>query len=537
MAWPTRLCWCRARRYGDGLGPSTVIATVTSSYDAFTKTGLFAHASDSLVWLGKLPECQQLVLQFIGGLLSGSPAIQEVLEKEVKAEYLVPAETVLHRAAWLDLNLLDMKQLATMHEAALKKPEPAAQAPCGLPPKGAAGGGEPQTPEKKEADAIADAQRYMPDVEQPVVQEERKPVESYFPALALTDMQKDVLRRVPEEKLQNIMEHAQVRCRQFISITVGPPYVLDADVLEAKETRLFIWDVKAHMTNASAKAHFHPWSLSPPFDAAVLKKSMKALFGKDDGLFRKNDVAMFLDGRVPSVLSTVSTTLKKSLKDVSKELLPTRNFFSCSFFYHNREFTSGFAKPRSLRGNAFHALLPSHLETGLCVVGKAAEVPLKERRWLDLPGSNRSRGWSQNAIAADHILVPWGIKTQLPQVGVAEHMDMVDGEAEAEKDEKGIEEDAATICYPWSSEELFWRELWNSMPDGLIIMSSTPSPFAALAAARLRRRYLGWVSMSVEKDIFLQSSLACVSEAMRWGQGVHLRVCVEMLLGNREDGV
>lgn len=298
---------------------------------------------------------------------------------------------------------------------------------------------------------------------------------------------------------------------QSSEIMVGEPFTFDDRAIPT-DCRVFVWDVKAHLTNPSAKAHSLPFGYTPPFDLTHLKRTMSSIFGtsQDDEnkLFRKTDVAFFLDGRVASISNDLVKVLKASLKQVKKEDIPSRNYMSFTYFYHNREFASGYAKPRSQR-SAFNACMPTHNETALVVVGKAFDVAVKERRWIDLPGSNRSRGWADNALVeeGEHIFVPYGRKAQMSKLpsGAATDGMLLEG-TEDETAADVPDDSASSIAYPWSAREIFWREFWNALPDKHIIMTSTPSPFAAMAAARLRKPYFGWVGTACEKQIMLDSS-------------------------------
>lgn len=194
----------RFLRYKPGYSPSSVLHTVTNTYQAFESSGLFLHASDSLAWMSPLSEVQQAVLQFCGSLLSGSPAIEELLEKEVKAEFLIAAEAVLCKPSWQDLNVFDLAHCSVLHQRQLAQPEIPAPAP---PPDAAPAQVVVPPPAPAQGEA---ALSYMPDVEEEP-QALEIPVESFFSALVLTDMQKDVLKRVPLQKLQQVIEHAKLR--------------------------------------------------------------------------------------------------------------------------------------------------------------------------------------------------------------------------------------------------------------------------------------------------------------------------------------
>ena len=70
---------------------------VTSSYDAYIRSGLAFHDSD-MEWMLLLPDAQHGILDFIAKLLNSSPLLVEEIDVAVKHDFLTPAETFLNRS-------------------------------------------------------------------------------------------------------------------------------------------------------------------------------------------------------------------------------------------------------------------------------------------------------------------------------------------------------------------------------------------------------------------------------------------------------
>lgn len=341
-------------------------------------------------------------------MLSGSPAIESELDTCVKAEYLCAAESVLAKPVWLDLKLLDMSQLTSMCQTALAPPPaevpaaPAAPAPA-------------QEPAQQLAQQVPQDQDFMPN-EEAVEAPETPPVDSLFPAICLNEVQRDILKRVEWDKVRGVVDWAKIRVRQHITVHVAEPLSAPA-VHDGDCTRVLLWDLKTHLVNCSESAHKAPMRFSPPFEVSHAQKTMAAFFGSSAGessLLRSCDIAFFFDGRLQTANADLSKQLKKYLKHLPKDTLPARAFMPFHFFYSNKEFHSGYLKPKSQR-TTFSALLPSHVETAFVVAGKAFNPETRDRRWLDLPGNNRSRGWANCELLEenDHIMVPFATKAHL----------------------------------------------------------------------------------------------------------------------------
>ena len=488
--------------------------------------------------MNHLPESQQLVIMFLAGMLSRSPSIVEELDKAVQSDFLIPAEVCMARPEWKEKEIFNLDEVTELHTKAARPPalegppppvaEPTVAADVNASVEASANAGQVETAEQS-------ASQWLPGGMEPEQQAAQRTVTEHFPHLVLSDSQCDMLKRVSAEKLEAVLTHARVRAGRNISIIVGEPLTADFHGMDRadKRTHLLVWDVKAASTNTSDNGLGKPWRYTPPYAATQTKalgKVMKTCFGKSkdeveeqDRLMRPNDMAIFLDGRVPTVQRDIKKQLTANLKGLPTQFTPTRQIVPFEFFYDNHEWVVDTqAMPGRCSRSRFHACMPTHVEVGFAVIGKDFEVETRERRWLGLPGSNRSRGWSGNSLQDDghHIYVTRATLAQMyPEKQISEKMESGSGSEAGEVDlaEK-------VIAWPWQAPESFWKEFFNSVADGskLVVFSSTPAGPACLAAARLGATYMGWVPNTTQRSVLMEF---CI-----------LHIALDLVCGNRDWG-
>ncbi|CAJ1405457.1 unnamed protein product [Effrenium voratum] len=523
------------KRYAEGKRPSEVLSRIFSTYQSFEESGLNSfyggeETGNNLFWVADLPEIQQQVLGFMASMMSFNPAISTELDAAVRSDYLIQAEAALARPGFRDKSLFDLAQAS---EALTEALAPCPETPACIQP------GPEEKPDGQpvpEPEQTAEA-NWVPD--EPEATSAHPPVESFFPHLLLSPLQKDVLQRVSFEKLQQAVEHANLRAAKNVTIIVGPPYVADfaGAHMDATDPRvhLHIWDPKSHLSNPSQLAHKFPYRFLPPVDLSYAKKCMGAIFAEQDGerIFRSSDASLWFDARVTTAKHELPKALAKELKALPKDLVPARPYVEFEFFYHNREHQVGHAKPAHSRSTV-HACLPSHTELAYGVLGKSFSVPLKERKWIDVPGTNRSRGWSANSLLdeKDLIHVSYEVQQKLHSLSSAQktvEQQLLESEDQEQKagaeDQKTIPPDAMSMLWPWQVGEAFWKELYESLTANpckdLLVMTGTPSAPGALAAARLGCGYVGWVASSLHKSVIMETAV--------------LHITCDCLLGNRVD--
>ena len=132
----------------------------------------------------------------------------------------MPAESALARPGWKDHGTLDPSVLNDMHAAAS-----AASGANNTPSADGAVAG--QTEEQPSAENWTPEPSFMPSPEE-------KPVDAEFPHLVLSDLQRDILRRVPQ-KLEQVLQHARMVVAKRLSLTVGQQFTADFSQLGVDE--------------------------------------------------------------------------------------------------------------------------------------------------------------------------------------------------------------------------------------------------------------------------------------------------------------
>ncbi|CAJ1330951.1 unnamed protein product [Effrenium voratum] len=180
-----------------------------------------------------------------------------------------------------DHGTLDLSVLNDMHAAASAPPAPAecTEASGANNTPSADGAVAGQTEEQQpSAENWTPEPSFMPSPEE-------KPVDAEFPHLVLSDLQRDILRRVPQ-KLEQVLQHARMVVAKRLSLTVGQQFTADFSQLGVDEQ-----DSRTR---------------SPSALALRRAESFKAWFGAsqdaEDRLFKAKDIALVLDGRDASNL-------------------------------------------------------------------------------------------------------------------------------------------------------------------------------------------------------------------------------------------
>ena len=511
-----------------------MLADVFRTYDSFIESGLWSYfrapggsQDTSLSWMNDLPESQVLVLQFLASMLSGSPNINKQLDTCLASDFLIAAELAMAMPHWTEAGLFNLAQSVEMHSSAHRVPEaPMAETTATAD---AAPSSAQESPNESASKWLPDAG----DVEQQQQTVQEQSVSEYFPHIVLSDIQCDMLKKVTPEKLEAVISHAKLRAARNVSLIIGEAFAADMTGMDAADSRvhMLLWDVKAAATNTSDVGLSKPWKFAPPHDAnssKALTKVMKQWFGRScedvdgaDRLMRKQDIAMFMDGRVPTIRTDITKQLRTSLKNLPPQFIPSRPTVNFEFFYHNNEWSLEQALPGRNSRTRFHACMPSHTEQGIAVIGKDFAVDTRERRWVNTPGSNRQRGWSDNSLQreADHCYITRATLQAL-------HPDKVVSDAmceDAESDDGECQTVDKVLLCPWQVGEDFWKELFNSVADckQLVIFSPTPAGPACLAAARLGASFVGWVRNAMWKSVLMEY--------------VVLHIALDLVCGNRED--
>ena len=142
---------------------------------------------------------------------------------------------------------------------------------------------------------------------------------------------------------------------------------------------------------------------------AAFKRSLTTIFGDagpgSTGVLVQGDLVLICDGRVSRNHQTINREVTKVIKNEKKEgqgQMRLRKYEPVShlrFLYHNREF-EGRRMSRSCSGTSKGAN-PEPLENVSVIWTKDVTLELRERKFVDLPGNNKARGWASQALKGD----------------------------------------------------------------------------------------------------------------------------------------
>ena len=250
----------------------------------------------------------------------------------------------------------------------------------------------------------------------------------------------------------------------------------------------------------------------PVGDSSMYKALATALF--DKGLFRAVDFVVLPDGRCPKNGSMI---LKEVLKP-GKKVLPARPSVQIRLMHDNAEFFSEGGAFRKRKGKTLlHAYLPDPLETVHLVAMSDffKNIQEKERKFVDLPGTNGARGWAKLSLRVE-IHNPVTEKTKdLIFSSSSNEQEQWDEEAEAE-------EACLALC-PWEAPERTYAEFLHCFgsPDMVVIDLCPGSGMLCTAACRAGLRYHGFTSCLLQTSL-VRESATCQSISVMLACAKHL---------------
>ncbi len=377
----------------------------------------------------------------------------------------------------------------------------------------------------------------------------------HFKTITLGSVLQDKLGKVETATLQSMLEQARLRVASYVEIRVRPAtapalraVVQDALIFKqcagAPQRRiLWSYDCKC-ATEVTGK---HVYKVLPQLDEKDFQMCMEALLGEtgvdarsDSSLFRfaeedALDLLLLFDGRRAATSGKLSTYLRKALRGESRHF-PCPNVTAPIRLMHRDEPLRGNLQMRRAGKDAVHHVLPEPLETMHLVYCRSFRLPVKDRAFLDLPGTNRTRGLNNipprvppeqsggvAAGAKKAILgLPAGSGLEADAGGVDDmfltgdegagnkQAASADQDAGNEQATDSGEEDGAGPCplFCWEQSELLWRELINMYrPRGSIgglVDFTAGSGIAALAAARDKVLYLGFARTAAHKEAIME---------------------------------
>ena len=237
------------------------------------------------------------------------------------------------------------------------------------------------------------------------------------------------------------------------------------DPAEGGDRVLYLYDVKGYCDKQAARYQGRLWHVLPPFDETHFQACVAGAFPN----FGKEDILAVLDGRrvdIGGKLKKNITAAAKGCEHTNKKPLGPQY----RFIYSNEEFTEGgFAF--SPRAKAI-CMIPDPLETCFTVLGMAAEMVVRPRKYVDLPGSTFTRGLSSLKLRSreDHEVCLSETKfEELLKFQATGSMEP-DGDGqtmppppppEPEAPEAISNQNGARYFYAWSSQEELYLEMLN----------------------------------------------------------------------------
>ena len=220
---------------------------------------------------------------------------------------------------------------------------------------------------------------------------------------------------------------------------------------------------------------------------AAFKRSLTTIFGDagpgSTGVLVQGDLVLICDGRVSRNHQTINREVTKVIKNEKKEgqgQMRLRKYEPVShlrFLYHNREF-EGRRMSRSCSGTSKGAN-PEPLENVSVIWTKDVTLELRERKFVDLPGNNKARGWASQALKGDEdymvSLLPRDCLQAMADGTEAPKPPHSDSE-ESGPEEKETAEVSVLPLHPWEGTEEQARE---------IVHCFLPKKTSVVIAARL----------------------------------------------------
>ena len=322
----------------------------------------------------------------------------------------------------------------------------------------------------------------------------------------------------------------------YIDLQVAPtgPAWPDALANAKLKTGPKLWrvDAKAILSKTGGKPLY---KIRPLMKPSAMQHIQNALLGDPSmkqqrpSLLTDQDLILFLDGRMPQNTEAWVKEVAKRRK-LDKNLWQDRKPAGLRLLYSNKEFEAGgYAAPsRRSKGSTWSTRdsVPDPLETCTLLKPKQCCLEEKPRRHVDLPGTNRDRGWAGQELKSEEER----LLTRLPK----EVLDkLLPGELSAEDalDVSGSEEEnAEEACdkpaedpwgyiFPWEASEKQSREMLHCFthPQTVLVVDFHASPLTALAACRDRKSYCGFCATEGLRTVIYEQLL--------------LKIILDMILG------
>lgn len=255
---------------------------------------------------------------------------------------------------------------------------------------------------------------------------------------------------------------------------------------------------------------------SVPIAEPQLYKVLSKVFF-ENGAMQNRDVLVLMDGRSARNGNNIRSLISEGKK---AKVLGSRGGVQLRLFYTNKEF--GLAGDNSVRlrksKTVFHACLPDPLET-VNVVGRSeyySGLPSRERKWIDVPGTNASRGWSGLPLRSEvyNTVSPETKKLVCGENGNEKHALEATAEGlESDVAEEVFEENAKLVLFPWECTEQVYAELLHCFAGDVddevrsTVLDLTPgSGMLCTAATRAGLHYVGLTNSLLHSQLIEETA-------------------------------
>lgn len=516
--------------YVHGFDPATVAETMFGSWGNFHRwhprgkcldeavPETTANTCTRVTAIGKLSQTHRAILEFCTCLMMCEGDVDSIVSQAVAQEAMMSAESFFERRTDLkSLKIFDLSAICDAHKAETKP-----QAPVPTPAAAETQNVDDQT---EEIEQVPDA------TEDDATGDDKTNSDIHFPMLHLEEFARSRFDTVDPKKFADIVAHAERRISPFIDLKVVPAdpaafseYVRASPCvqqMEPDDKALFLWTAQTSTESIHQSRLVRPYKYPAHLDKTSLDQIIPALH--EDKTFQTHPSAVFVsDGRRASSSKAINSAFNKLIKaskGTCRAPVPFRVMHS------NAEFTSG------SRGDGTNLVCPEPLETIHMSFNRNYKVKVVPRKFLDLPGNNRSKGLNNVPLKAKTgIMISWARRCEIlagcsrvspEDEGGGDWIDDADGGDDDMCDVIGDLSKKACDLFPWEHHESVARELINCFSPATIIHYNAGSGAWGLAAARHSRSYVGFCRNSAHLQYVLKNITA--------------HICSEIIEG-RQDG-
>lgn len=254
---------------------------------------------------------------------------------------------------------------------------------------------------------------------------------------------------------------------------------------------------------------------SVPIAEPQLYKVLSKVFF-ENGAMQNRDVLVLMDGRSARNGNNIRSFISEGKK---AKVLGSRGGVQLRLFYTNKEF--GLAGDNTVRlrksKTVFHACLPDPLET-VNVVGRSeyySGLPSRQRKWIDVPGTNASRGWSGLPLRSEvYNTVSPETKKLVCGENEKHALEATTEGLESDVAEEVLEENAKLVLFPWECIEQVYAELLHCFASGDVddevrstVLDLTPgSGMLCTAATRAGLHYVGLTNSLLHSQLIEETA-------------------------------